>query len=474
MEATDAMIKLQCLIMVSVFVNFFRIQVEESPGRFIFPSILAILEAPSGSGKNATCRFLNDFIFNLSFKSMKTIWEDKEVTFLEEKKEELKEYAVKEYPEEVEKYEEKRRKYVKKNLAAFHKSKRILSVRSATDGSYEGFAFDRAYMESMGYGAPYMFVEEYGNKLIQMKRAAYLRTMYDKLTELVDNDQLGAKSIKAGDGATPGSEGMGITCYFTLSSPTNEQFRTIREGVLQAVGRRAFISSVALEGLNLGIESEHPIYDLDELETFEVDVKNLFDSLHDRCGDEGLVKPTKLKGNLAIPLTAEAREYYKLYINKRREMYRDHAEETLPSDKKSEVATLIKDLDRKVLKVATLLAVFNHGEKNFEITKADIRTAGDIVWESFRSAKLFFNVANITSVEKILSTLKERGEMSARELIETDLFQGISKRDFQTELAGIMMDEVADVAKEYGYEVGFYKKGKQDRYTLKKLIINQT
>jgi len=458
--ATKPMIQLQILAMVSAFINFFRIRVEENPGRFIFPSMLIILEAPSGAGKNAGCSFMSQFIFGLSFRAMQTYWGSKEEELLKEFGKEIKAKAIDKYGEDIKDYERKRQTYETKRLSEFHDAKRKVNVKTPHSGSYEGFAADRAYMEKLELGAPFILVEEYGNKLLQMRRAAYLQTMYNSLVDLVDNDELEGKSIKDKKFNTPGSAGMGITNLFTLSNPTGVQKQDIRSAVLQAVGRRGFLAKETLESLNFDNVEEIKEYSLDELEKFECEVKELFDSLLKRAEGE--------KDTLVIPITEGARKLYHQYVLKNRQLYKKHALGRFPSDSKNAKATLLKDLDRKALKVATLLSVFNHGEEQFHITKDDISQAATLVLGLYKAAVDFFEDKQHTLTEKLLAYLESKGDASASELWEEGCFPDVKSRSNQIAIREIMLDEVEPMAKDLGFVLGHFKKGKQDRYRLTK------
>jgi hypothetical protein len=464
--ATRPMVELQALSLVSSFVNTFRIQVEEEPGRFIFPSILAILEAPSGAGKNSGVRFMYDFIFRFSFDSLKVYWEGKERDDYEAFKVTIKEELLVEFPES--KDAAKRLKQFEKRKKAYFRARRPLAVMSATDGSYEGFAFDRAYLGIMKLGAPFLVVEEYGNKIVQMQKASYLRRLYDSVVDLVDKSELGEKSIKDKDGGTPGSDGMGITCYFTLANPTERQRETIVTSILQAVGRRGFVLRETLESLDVkrALKLEGT-YCLDELESFEQEVGNLFNSLMDTSLEAEV--DSRVNGNVVIPFAEGAKEYYETYRKRIRELYVEHILEQIKSERKRNVATLLKDVDRKALKVAVILAVFNHGDKNFEITKEDLKQGGELVWKFFKHAKTFFDTDEESQAVKILSFLQEHKEASARDLYDAGLFPELNARNIQEDVYSAMMDFIKEEAKGMSYELQHFKVGKQDRYSLTKI-----
>lgn len=459
--ATRMMIELQALTMIAVFANFFRVTVEESPGVFTFPSIVTVIEAPSGAGKNSVTRLIERFILNQSFQAMRDFWAEKEKDMKRAWDKESEQMALEKYPEATKKDEDARIKMFLKREKQFFSKKRPIDVFTSTHGSYEGFAFDRAYLEGFGFGAPYVRVEEYGNLIIEMKQAGYLRKMYDSLVELVDNPKLIAKSIKDKDAGTPGSDNMGITCLFTLSNPTQAQKEYINSIILQAVGRRGFLVSETIEGLDHERAKKNLNYKLKELESFDDEVFECFEGVFERLKSGW--------NDRVIPLSKEARERYVEIRCEVGERYSDHALSGLKSDRKMQVATILKDLDRKTLKIAVLFAVFNHGESNFEVTLDDMNLAYKYSNRFYEASKDYFEDTVPSPAEQILSYVVEKNDVSARELWERGFFPNIRSRSIQPEIKMIMTNEVSDLAEEHGLELLCYKVRKADRYTTRKL-----
>lgn len=461
-SATIPMIELQALCLVSMFVNSFRVQVDEGRNRLMFPSFLGIMQAPSGVGKNAGVRIMMEEVFGLSVRSLKSVWENREVELL---KEFLAERRIE--LEGVE--EEKLEKDLEKCRKEFLRKRRVLNAQTATDGSYEGFAFDRAYMEQMGLGAPFVVVEEYGDKIVQMEKNAHVQTLYNKLVELTDNPHLSAKSVKSSEDATPGSDGMGVTCLFTFSAPNEKQREKVLELILKAAGRRGFLVFETLEGLDhdraLGFEE---LDNTEALEVFEYEIKGLFDALEKQVGGAG-VPHRNVKGKAVVGFGEGAKELYREYSKENVKKYHALARNGLDSNKKNQLATLVKDMDRKVLKMAVLLAVFNHGEKKFSVEKEDLVAGLDIVMRSFKNAKAFFDEESRSLVKDVMVFMEGKKEVTAREMWDADLFKGIGGRGCQEPIHDIIMDEVVLVALEKGYELKCWKVKNQDRYSLTKI-----
>ena len=390
---------------------------------------------------------------------MKNYWDVKEEgvlkAFLAEKKVEA---------EDKFEDEERREKWIDKCRKEFLRERRVLSVRTPIDGSYEGFAFDRAYMGKMGFGSPFVLVEEYGNKIMQMKRTVYLRVMYDKLIELVDDDVLVEKSVKNRADGTPGSEGMGMTCLFTLSNPTQEQRDSIATAVLQAAGRRGFLAKETLEGLECGREGS---VDMDAVEGLENELHDLFNHLLGRF--EKKEQDVRMRGRVCIEMDEEAKAVYKKLVKDNEKRYEKYIEEKVPSDKKNKVATLLRDMARKTLKLSVIFAVFNHGDNGFVVRKRDLEHAWAVVSRFFGCAKKFFDEDRHVRMLGLLAFLDGR-EVSAKELVDEGFFPQIRAYGrFQDEVKDVMLDYVKDFALEKGYELKSWKKKKADFYSLKKV-----
>ena len=458
--ATQTMIELQALTMLSVFGNYFRLTVEESPGVFTYPSIITVIEAPSGAGKNSITRLLEKFVFNQAFQRMRDDWYCEEVSFKNTSERLAETEAMELFPGDDKKSEDKRIKHVDKRNKEFSRRKRPLDVFTSIHGSYEGFAFDRAYLEKFSYGAPYVRVEEYGNLILEMKQASYLKKMYDSLVDLIDNPRLTPKSIKDKEGATPGSDGMGLTCLFTLSNPTEKQKEYIESIILQAVGRRGFLVSETIETLDHDRATQSDVYDLDALRDISYEVLTCFEFIVERLNSTP---------NRCVPMTPEAKAAYEQIRVEVGRRYSEHAKSGIRSDKKMQIATVLKDLDRKILKIATLFAIFNHGEIALEITADDLSLAQAFGEKFFLASKAYFNDAAPSNTEKIIAYILEKKFTPARGLWEAGLFPGIPGRSLQENIAEVMRNEIIPAAEGLGIKIILFKKRKADWYGAQKM-----
>lgn len=456
--ASDLMVTLQAVSLVSTFVNYFRIQVAENEFSALYPSTLILIEAPTGAGKNAAYRFMKTHLLGNAFKKM-----EEELHIIEKKREEeLEEYVLRMWPDSEDAGEQKKVEKARNACRSEFKSKkRALAMVTPDDGSYEGFAFDRAYLGSFPCGAPTIRVDEYGDKLTLMSRAAYLQNFYNRLLELVDYDKLGAKSIKAREGETPGSEGMGISLYFTLSHPDERQKEDIKRAVLKSIGRRGFIVRETNQTITL---RDFPKNDVYEVEAFSFEMEELMDHLFSIYGGDNL-------GGRFVRLSPNAQELYEK-LSKENEAAVENIRRTMASSKEKDVkCALMQDLDRKVLKLSALLAVFNHGEKDMNINLEDIVSAKRIVDLSHASASSFFDMTDYSSTNKFIAFLQERPEKraSSLEIVEAGLFEQVSKRAFQGPLFDLIMGEVKDQAEESGFTISHSKIKNRDFYSLTKV-----
>lgn len=453
--ASDLMVTLQAISLVSTFVNYFRIQVVENEFSFLFPSTLILLEAPTGAGKNAAYRFMQTNLLGKAFFKM-----EEELHLIEAKREaEVEEFVLRQWPDnEDPKLQKKAEKERESYKAQIRSKKRVLSLISPDDGSYEGFAFDRAYLGSFPCGAPTIRVDEYGDKLSLMSRAAYLQNFYNRMLELVDYDKLGAKSIKARDGETPGSEGMGITLYFTLSHPDEKQKEDIKKAVLKSVGRRGFIVRETNQTITL---RSFPENDKEEIERFSFEMENLMEALFERYGNDNL-------GGRFVSLDPQASALYK-EISKENEEKIEGIRRSMAASKEKDVkCALLQDLDRKMLKLSALFAVFNHGEVDMNINVDDLKATQKIVEQSLASAMSFFDMTDYSVTNKLIAFLQGRPgqKASSLDIVEAGLFEQVGRRAFQGPLYDTIMGEVKDQAEDNGFTITHERERNRDFYTL--------
>lgn len=459
------MVELQALSLVGTWVNFWRLRLRESDFKTTFPSSLVLVEAPTGTGKNAAYRFMLSYVFGFPFRFMEGILFERESAL----RAEFVELINAKYPvigdSALDKKNEKERL---KAIQDHDSKKRALGMLSSDDGSYEGFAFDRAYLERLGFGAPTIRVDEYGDKLSLMKRAAYLLSFYNKLLELVDYDELGAKSIKDRGGATPGSSGMGITLYYTLSHPDTHQKEEIKRAVLKSIGRRGFLLRETNQTIKL-----HAITppSLEIVEVFQHELQTLTESLYERF------KASPSSRDRFVQVDAEAQAWYRTRANALALELQSFRSSAAPSTVKDVRCALMADLDRKVMRIACLLAVFNHGECDpLVVTVRDLEDAQDIVTRSYESAQSFFDMSEYSNANEIIGLLQAKGDAgaSALELLTCKAFWGMPKRGFQDTVFKVMMDEIAPDAEAAGYALEHFKLRKRDFYKVRALDADDT
>lgn len=449
------MTELQALSMVSTWVNFWRVKIQESPFKTTFPSTLVLVEAPTGAGKNVAYRFMQNNVFKFSFTKMEeelftqaTAQRDAFVLQMEVK------YPLTGASESADKKAMASRS---RALAEFDAHTAPLGILSADDGSYEGFACDRAYLGRLSFGAPTVRVDEYGDKLALMRRAAYLMSFYNRLLELVDYDELSAKSIKERAGATPGSKGMGISLYFSLAHPDAIQKEELRRAVLKSIGRRGFLVRETNETIELR-DINPP--DVDELLSFEEEVWKLTERFL-----EYFSQSPQLSRVITLEPAAEA--WYSKVSHQYALELQAYRKSAAPSQTKDVRCALMTDLARKILRVAGLLAVFNRAE--LQITVADLTEAQAIVTRSFDSGLAFFDDSAHNAANELISFLQTAGPTGrpAMELLALKAFWGLPKRGFQEQVYELLMTEVAPEAYKLGWVLEHFKVKKRDFYKVR-------
>jgi hypothetical protein len=151
------------------------------------------------------------------------------------------------------------------------------------------------------------------------------------------------------------------------------------------------------------------------------------------------------------------------------QMYADHVRDNVDSDNRRVIATLLKDLARKSLKLAILLSVFNHGEKSFKLTVQDLRDGEAMAYELYDCSLKFFKSDHIGSLDRLITFMVERGDMSARDLLDSGLFPGVNARAFQHPIRLAFEDGLIDEIEGKGFEVLIRKVRKTDLYSIKKI-----
>lgn len=441
-RATLAMVQLQAIFLLSTYVNFFRIKIKE--GRFseIYPSVLVLLEAPSSSGKNKPGYFMEEEIFGFPFSVLKSWQEDKD-----------REYKKKRIEEIREQYAEDEKEGVKAEKAAIA-SFRPVELFHFDDGSYEGFAMDRAHKANIGIGAMAVICKEYADRLRQMKQNVYLATMYGRMLELIDNDKLGRKSIKDAKGSTPASGGMGMSLFYTTAPMELKLRESVKSQIIQTMGRRGFILRETNETVRYRTDCVEP--DPEDVEILEHEITELTHQLLDL-------------ENKVLELSPQGRVRYDEIIQEH--IKRQNAAYSLgPSEDKDTMLALMADIDRKTLKLAGLLAVFNHGEKSFKIEVEDINAAYEIVLNSYQNSLKFFDMSSHQETNKLVSYLQfAKSAVSAKQLLEAGFFPKVPSRGWQEEVHEIMTRDIEITLNEIGYTLEIEKYNRQYRYSIAKM-----
>lgn len=443
-RATLAMVQLQAIFLLSTYVNFFRIKIRE--GRFseIYPSVLVLLEAPSSSGKNKPAGFMEEEIFGFPFSVLRDWQEQRDHEYRKKKIEEIH-LAHPGDDKEANKAE-------KAVLSSF----RPVEIFHFDDGSYEGFAMDRAHKAQIGIGAMAVICKEYADRLRQMKQNVYLATMYGRMLELIDNDKLGRKSIKDSKGSTPASGGMGMSLFYTTAPMELKLRESVKSQIIQTMGRRGFILRETNETVRYRTDCIEP--DPEEVEALEREITELTYILLDLKPEEKV-----------ITFSADGRRRYEEIMQEH--VKRQNAAYDLgPSEDKDTMLALMADIDRKTLKLAGLLAVFNHGEFAFEIGVADINTAYEIVLNSYQNSLKFFDMSAHQETNRLISYLQFATEpVSAKQLLEAGFFPKVPSRGWQEEVHEIMTRDIEIKLNEIGFTLEVERYNRQYRYSMAKI-----
>ena len=293
-KATYSLVALQALTVVSKFVNYYRIKYEENAWHSVFPSTLAVIEAPTGSGKNSVYNFYSSTVFKFPFEYM-------ESCLVAEAGKRGKEYEIKLAKEleaeSVGKDESARAKLAlkyKKMLDAFERGMRDPVLDHWDDGSYEGFAKQRAFLARLPVGSKTIRSNEFGDRIRQMKNNTHLVSMFARFFELVDDDKLMAKHIKDKDGTTEGSMGLATTLLLTYAPMDRNSRETVKTYISQSIGRRGFLLRETNESIRFFERGE---YDALKVEDLEGEVRELTTFLEEKVG-------------WTLPVTPEAKSWF--------------------------------------------------------------------------------------------------------------------------------------------------------------------
>lgn len=463
-KATPAIINIQAITAVSKFVNFFRIKyVEPRAGggdgwRSIFPSTLALLEAPSGSGKNSILSFYSECIMRLSFEWMESVLKQEAEKLLKEEERRLMKLMEEDMIGKGEADRKKLEVQFEKRLKKFEAEMRSCELDHWDDGTYEGFAKERGFMAKLPVGSKTMKSEEFGDRIKMMKNNTHLISMFGRIFELTDNDKLLSKHIKDKEGMTEGSKGLGTTTILTYSPLPRELREIAKNYIAQTIGRRGFIARETNETIRFF--DDQPTYNPMEVEDLSTELWFLAQKLLER-------KPSG--GEYIIPITEEAKLWFTSYVKEYRADMNALYTDSIPGEQKDLRACILQDRERKVLKCAVLLAVFNHGDSDFSVEVQDLEEAKALIDLFIDTAKGFFEMKQYTESMSIISSLQSLGEMSARDLFEQGFFKNTNKDKFQTIIDEVMMRDVQAKAKEFGFKIMRREKNRQYKYSLEPL-----
>lgn len=459
-KATKALVELQALSAICRYVSFWRIRYKEGKRNLPFPSLLIWIEAPSGGGKNAISFFYKDEIFKSSIKYMMSLLQIQADAFLIEEKKRLKALYNFDDNELDKKGKEKMQKRYDTELAKYFTATRDLDLDHWDDGTYEGFAKERAYMAKFRFGSKNLTSPEFSDRIKQMVNNSHLSTMYGRLFELVDNPELGTKHIKDKEGKTEGSTGMGTNIYLTHSL-LNPQLRLkVMDSILTSVGRRGFLLRETNETIT-SIRREEPTDE--EVDDLSSEILKMTEFLDDYCSNKDNYDD---ESGVVIKMDEGALAWYLDYKEGQRELL-NKMYKTAPSEKKDLLLALMQDGERKVQKVACLLAIFNHYE-DFRIKVEDLEHAQVLVESFMENAKNFFNMAQYNQSNQIIAYLRgKEGEwVSARELFESGVFGKVNRDSFQIPIKDTMMRDIALDMEKLNYNLEYQEYNRQDQYRV--------
>lgn len=452
MKATESLASLQALTIVGKFVNFHRITYREGDWHTVFPSTLVVIEAPSGSGKNAIYNFYQSTVFKMAFENLEiTLKKETERLVGEEEKRlesRLEEEGIGKSEQERAKLAIKYQKY----LERFQRDLRDPVLDHWDDGTYEGFAKQRAFMAKLSVGSKTIRSNEFGDRLKQMKNNTHLVSMFARFFELVDDDKLGAKYIKDKEGTTEGSSGMATTLMLTYAPMDRTSRDQMKGQISQSLGRRGFLLRETNESIRF---HSRPPYDASLTDELTFEVNNLVDVLERYVGKE-------------ISFTDEAKDWIYRYTSDYRVAMNSIYTKRAPSERKDLDLCILQDKDRKVVRVAVLLAIFNHAEEDFAVTVLDLEEAKVLVEQYVEDARAFFDMSDYSDTNAVLAYLSDRGEewASARTLFEAGLFKDVRRDNFQTGIREVMLRDIQVSAHSKGLKVVLSEKNKQDLYRV--------
>lgn len=457
-KATYSLVALQALTVVSKFVNYYRIKYEENTWHTVFPSTLAVIEAPTGSGKNSVYNFYSSTVFKFPFEYMESCLEVEAQKLVKEYEIKLEKDLERECVGKDETTRNKLALKYKKMLEAFERGMRDPVLDHWDDGSYEGFAKQRAFLARLPVGSKTIRSNEFGDRIRQMKNNTHLVSMFARFFELVDDDKLMAKHIKDKDGTTEGSSGLATTLLLTYAPMDRNSRETVKTYISQSIGRRGFLLRETNESIQF---FERAPYDPSLMEDLEGEVRDLTTSLEGKIG-------------WTLPITPEAKAWFESYRKRYMEVMNDIYLNRPASERKDMDLCILQDKDRKVLRLAVLLAVFNHGEEDFALTVADLEEAQVFVDKFVDSAQSFFDMTAYSQTNTVLAYLMDQKSewVSARTLFELGLFKEVKRDNFQMSIKEIMLRDINASANVKDLKVAHMEKNRQDLYRLEALTYD--
>ena len=451
-KATYSLAALQALTVVSKYVNFFRIKYPEGSWHTVFPSTLAVIEAPTGSGKNSIYNFYQSTIFRQTFDYLESCLVVEAKKLVKEEEARLEKLLEEEMVGKSEADRTKLASKYKRFLEKFEMSVRDPVLDHWDDGSYEGFAKQRAFMAKLPIGSKTIRSNEFGDRIRQMKNNTHLVSMFARFFELIDDDKLMAKYIKDKEGTTEGSGGLATTLLLTYAPMDRNSRETVKGYISQSIGRRGFLLRETNESISF---FDHPPYDPEEVEALECEIRGLTDELEKRVSS-------------IVPISEEAKRWHGDYTKRYKEAMNQIYKGRSPSERKDMDLCILQDKDRKVLKLAVLLAVFNHGEEDFQVLVADMEEAQRFVEQFVDNAQSFFDMTAYSETNSVIAYITDQGEdwVSARALYEAGLFKEVRRDNFQTSITEIMLRDISASASLKGLKVIHEVRNRQDLFKL--------
>lgn len=440
-------ILLTLIVKYAYLISSKRFEVETLDGTFVCINVYSVTFMRSGTGKDKTIRYLDDYVFKDFFKNLFA-----EIESLQAK---LYNSVVEEARQRFSSSAAEREKYIERNSP-----RSLADVEFNELATVEGVHADRIELQKLGIGTMLFKVDELSQSMLnldgqKLNLLQYINTIYDT----------GSSSGKKIKSERKVQSVQNVPCNAMLhTSYVGLHEGAAREQVLRlfntGLARRALVYFPEPAGTTISEKSAEDDYTEMKtrrsigFEAMEV-IKDYTNSIYEQLSKRYTAIPSHVRHTPRSE--KELHEYELMCIEKARRIDTTYENEGLAQE--------ITSRAYKANKIAAIIALVEHPEKK-ELTEKDIQQAIYITEYYGQFTAKFYANKQPTEGEKLFKFLKNRGkEFSTKGEIRS---AGFVHKDTFTKWFGDAIQEVAQICVEEGYKLDVQGGTHRGKYRLTK------